>query len=693
MVLRPLASILTIVAILATAATGSAAPTTPRSAAVVLGERLGRAISGLDKDPKDTAKQLRQIENESDLLDDFSLYFLGLAEAPTDADAAISTLDSLLSRFPDSVVTPKAAALLSELLLANGNSERLAELADAYASADRRSEHAARLSFAAARGLAEKEPKRADDYLQRARRQSAGTKLARTIRKTLNDLREKHSELKPTSATALYAEAVLVGGDGTAEEQAALLDQFLDKYPTHAKATDAVLMRAKILSRSNGRLAAAKWLGARAHKAKTSRTKARLLYAAASHAWNGNDSAAARHDFEAMLALNTGISSEQKAHYALGRLHEASRRYNAAAASYRKAARGSDERVALEAKWRAGWASYLAGNYDGAAFVFGRMADEGKDAPRGVPSGREEGLYWQARSLGKAEKRDKAASTYRVLLDEYPDGFYAYLAEKRTGLTADPPNVVKVEPGNEKLPTLAARVLNRARALHAAELEQFASEEIAAGLKGVDAGILRRVLPEVLELGAFNTALRTSLVLYRRGLLEEDQLYPYLYPAAFEETVKKEASARGLDPYLIFSLMRQESLFDRFAASSAAAYGLMQLLVPTANRMAAKTGLDEVDANDLYDPKTNIKLGVQYLADLAERFDGDPILMLAGYNAGEKAADRWLERLNGLEQDEFIEQISYRETRNYVKKILRNHRNYLRLYGELRRGATAQLSD
>jgi len=204
---------------------------------------------------------------------------------------------------------------------------------------------------------------------------------------------------------------------------------------------------------------------------------------------------------------------------------------------------------------------------------------------------------------------------------------------------------------------------------------------------------VRRILPEVLELGAFNAALRTSLNLYHSGLLTEGELYPYLYPSAYESIVRQESTTYGIDPYLVMSLMRQESLFDTFAVSPASAYGLMQLLLSTANRMAERVGLGEMDALDLFKPSTNIQLGVRYLSELAKRFDNDPVLMLAGYNAGEKAADRWKTNLAGLELDEFIEQISYRETRNYVKKILRNYRNYLRLYAELGGGTTAKLDE
>ncbi|TFH21148.1 MAG: lytic transglycosylase domain-containing protein, partial [Myxococcales bacterium] len=181
---------------------------------------------------------------------------------------------------------------------------------------------------------------------------------------------------------------------------------------------------------------------------------------------------------------------------------------------------------------------------------------------------------------------------------------------------------------------------------------------------------------------AYDLALRTSLTLYRRGVLEEDELYPFLYPHAFEDIVMGKALDMGIDPFLVYSLIRQESLFDPWAVSPARAYGLMQLLLPTAQRMAPVAGIDSVELDDLFQPKTNIRLGIAYLKTLSTRFDGSDVLVLARYNAGERAADRWKERLAGLDEDEFIEQISYRETRNYMKKILRNYRNYRRLYGE-----------
>ena len=129
------------------------------------------------------------------------------------------------------------------------------------------------------------------------------------------------------------------------------------------------------------------------------------------------------------------------------------------------------------------------------------------------------------------------------------------------------------------------------------------------------------------------------------------------------------------------------ALFDPRAVSPAFAYGLMQLLPTTARRVA---GDANIGGEDLFEPALNIRLGSAYLAELSRRYDGEPIFMLAGYNAGEAAADTWRARYGKLDIDERIERITYRETRDYVKKVLANYRNYLRLYGGVGSDAGAE---
>jgi soluble lytic murein transglycosylase-like protein len=264
------------------------------------------------------------------------------------------------------------------------------------------------------------------------------------------------------------------------------------------------------------------------------------------------------------------------------------------------------------------------------------------------------------------------------------------MVEQRLGITAPRPELLEISVAETSQYPALFLTLDRARILETAGLHDFAAQELKTAGNTTDTGAARALLPELVRMGAPEQALRTALSLYRSGALRESELYPYLYPHAFAPIVESEARARRLDPFLVYSLIRQESLFDRYAVSPAAAYGLMQLLVPTARRMAGRdSNLSRLGPQDLFRPEVNIRLGTAYLADLAGQFDNDPVLMLAGYNAGEQAAERWRTRLSGLERDEFIEQISYRETRDYVKKVLRNYRNYRRLYD----GGTAAVAE
>jgi soluble lytic murein transglycosylase len=123
--------------------------------------------------------------------------------------------------------------------------------------------------------------------------------------------------------------------------------------------------------------------------------------------------------------------------------------------------------------------------------------------------------------------------------------------------------------------------------------------------------------------------------------------------------------------------MRQESLFDPDAASPAAAYGLMQLILPTATQVAGTP----VTSTELASPSLNVRLGTRYLRHLLDRMGGDVPKALAAYNGGEDAVAKWEARAPGSADDEFVERISFRETRAYVKAVLGNYRRYRRLYG------------
>jgi soluble lytic murein transglycosylase len=141
------------------------------------------------------------------------------------------------------------------------------------------------------------------------------------------------------------------------------------------------------------------------------------------------------------------------------------------------------------------------------------------------------------------------------------------------------------------------------------------------------------------------------------------------YPTYYENLVLESAERTGLDPLLIFSLIRQESLFESLATSSASAHGLMQVIPPTGAEIAADLGWPPgYTTADLYRPYVSVRFGTHYLAKQRDRFGGRIDVALAAYNGGPFNAQRWLERA-GEDRDLFLEQITFGETRLYVKRI------------------------
>jgi len=160
------------------------------------------------------------------------------------------------------------------------------------------------------------------------------------------------------------------------------------------------------------------------------------------------------------------------------------------------------------------------------------------------------------------------------------------------------------------------------------------------------------------------------------------------YPLAFWPQVTQATEGSQIDPILVLALIRQESMFDPEARSHADARGLMQLLPSTARYTALESGRPAPQAEDLYDPDLNIDLGVTHLRQLLRLYDGDRFRSLAAYNGGRDAVAKWDRRFPRLETDEWVESISYRETRDYVKRVFSNYRMYQELYGTRVTGRT-----
>jgi len=333
------------------------------------------------------------------------------------------------------------------------------------------------------------------------------------------------------------------------------------------------------------------------------------------------------------------------------------------------------------AHWRAGWLNYRLGNYKEASRIFEEQIKRFPGTPETASA-----LYWRGR-LYETQDHDtaKAAANYRTIVRVYQHFFYAQMARQR--LTALGSTEVAASPDLEQIktpeiPTLSESFpedsphLAKAKLLANAGLNEYLAREIAAD---PDSGSWS-ALAEAQIYASYGEAYRALRALKRAlpgaasASIESIPL-PYwriLFPEPYWSIIKAESAKNNVDPYLVASLIRQESEFNPSAISYANAWGLMQLLPSTGKTLARQEGLNHFQTFQLLDPETNIRLGTLYLRQTLDKFGGVPEYALAAYNAGDSRVVDWQSAGPYGGMDEFVESIPFTQTREYVQSILRN---------------------
>lgn len=176
----------------------------------------------------------------------------------------------------------------------------------------------------------------------------------------------------------------------------------------------------------------------------------------------------------------------------------------------------------------------------------------------------------------------------------------------------------------------------------------------------------------IILLGAYFTCFKVIRI--------QDKILKKVYPIKYSEYVEKYSEENGLDKYLVYAIIKAESNFEPKATSSAGAKGLMQLMEETAVERSNIIEEKMLETNDLYDPKTNIRLGTSYFAYLLGIYNDNTVLALTAYNAGIGNVQEWVNNGTIKKDGSDIENIPYKETNNYVRKILKNYQMYLKIY-------------
>jgi soluble lytic murein transglycosylase len=618
---------------------------------------------------------------------DHSLYFLGVLHrrAGDDGDAG-RVFAQLLERYPQSVHVP-AAALGHGRLLQHAGRDREARprLQRALQAADAEVRNAARL------GLAEIDLRSgavADAYsgFARVRDEAVGSREARIAKERVFDLRSKHAALQPRGEQLLEEGRLLLkeGDTYTAQRVAERLVAGVpgvEPGESERLQADVWYQQGRMEDTFKALWDVAQRFPHRASGRNALLRMARLL-------WNRDRDDAARRAFKEFLRRYPHERGASDALYAIGRIDETAGRLQAAVRSFAELTRRYPRsRLVHDARWRLGWIRYRNRRWDAAADAFAELARRasGRD--------RQGGLYWQARALEQAGKRRQASQLYARLVADDEKGYYGAWARRRL---ENGPAVVRVSsPGGTEGALPEAHVfadpafdavadpfhLMRWRELRQAGVNALARVELRAvrRVHSEDVGVLRDLMLAYHGVDGFSEALRLAHRLGGRARLSAFERERILYPLAFWDVVRHEGVTNEIDPLLLESIMRQESLFDPEARSPANARGLMQLLPSTAEQVAASS-VAAVDAEDLTTPAVNVKLGAIYLRTLLGRYRGDLVKALAAYNGGEAAVEKWERRAPHLETDEFVENISYRETRDYVKRVLANFQTYESIY-------------
>lgn len=156
-----------------------------------------------------------------------------------------------------------------------------------------------------------------------------------------------------------------------------------------------------------------------------------------------------------------------------------------------------------------------------------------------------------------------------------------------------------------------------------------------------------------------------------------------MYPTKYSEYVYTYSEENNIDPFLVFAVIKTESNFNSDVVSNSKAMGLMQLLEKTAEEVVINDIEEESFSKEvLFEPEENIKIGTRYFASLLKRYDDNYLIALAAYNAGIGNVDEWIQKGIIKKDGSDIENIPYKETNNYVRKIVRDYEIYKNLYEE-----------
>ena len=312
-------------------------------------------------------------------------------------------------------------------------------------------------------------------------------------------------------------------------------------------------------------------------------------------------------------------------------------------------------------------------------------------------------IYWEAKALEKSGLISESLKKYTELLTDYPLSFHGLIVRLNAAkpfpkapnsleifpkkaeqpLSLDPPSQIKDSPGLAYVSTLTKNGLHEHACLILRELQkQISTQQTALDFANkanlcfdykLAMAIIRKWFPNLNP----NKYKGSELI---KAVSENRDVFKIAYPRAYSAIVENESKKQDVHPHIIWSIMRQESVFDPKIESQVGAKGLLQMMPITGYKVASYLSERDFLPSDLEIPNINIPFGIWYLKRMINYYKGNIILAIAAYNAGPIAVDRWINQNPNLEIDEFVDNIPFQETKNYVHKVVSNILYYNQIY-------------
>ena len=285
--------------------------------------------------------------------------------------------------------------------------------------------------------------------------------------------------------------------------------------------------------------------------------------------------------------------------------------------------------------------------------------------------------FWHAKILLDERKAIQAKQEFKELIKTEPDSYYAYVSYNLLNGVHTPFN------------TFNYGKIGNFYSFSNNDLKQIFNEDktlvLVAQLNDIELLKIFRLHDDfaLSYIARLENNLPYSVFLARKALGElsvkpqhKDARYKLAYPLVYQDIINKYSDKYSQNPYLMLALIREESTFNRHAQSAVGAVGLMQLMPSTASSL----GLGEAQMLDMYNPEVNINLGIKYFSYLKNMFEDSEMLAVLSYNGGPSNVSRWSGKLDELDFNEFVEDIPYSETQNYIKRVFGSYWNYIRIY-------------